>query len=564
MPVPPLSITDFMTDGSLVRLCEVTSRLIERPVELHDADGRVVTLGDDGAWRSVEPAPALAHAGCPDGPSRTGSPLRPSAPPGDSFSSPIVVGSRIIGRISSPQADDAGAFNPERRRVTERFLGLLASTVSEVCQRELEQRERAEELNALYRVSSLLVGAHSVGSILAAGLRSAVEALDADAGVVRMHDEATGELRVRARWQTDVSATPLEEFFDAARDSAALAGEVVSVEDLLAGPARADGGLPAGVSPRGLLAAGLRFQDEPLGVLCLHTRAPRVWTESERVLARSIAQLLAAAAANARLAQAEADGRRVSDQIRLGADVQRRMMPRSAPQVGPLDMDALYEPCFELGGDFYDLFELGGHVGLIVGDVVGKGVAAALLMSAVRATLRAHARDVYDVDEIIARTNQALCRDTMSNEFATVFYGVIDPRTLRMTYCNAGHDAPLVVHRRRDGSAPTMAHMSELSSGGMVLGVDPDQRYHRGIFDLAPGDVLLASTDGLADSMNFEGRKFGAKRVREALLDVLRLDPDASAKRVAQHVHWERRRFTGVQQPTDDTTIVVVRVRDKA
>jgi serine phosphatase RsbU (regulator of sigma subunit) len=108
-----------------------------------------------------------------------------------------------------------------------------------------------------------------------------------------------------------------------------------------------------------------------------------------------------------------------------------------------------------------------------------------------------------------------------------------------------------------------MAHMSELSSGGMVLGVDPDQRYHRGIFDLAPGDVLLAATDGLADSMNFEGRKFGAKRVRQALLDVLRLDPAAPAKRIAQHLHWERRRFTGVQRPTDDTTIVVVRVGEK-
>lgn len=548
MTAPALSITDFITDGSLIRLCEVASRLLDRPVDLLDASGRAVVLGPDGAWRTAEPAHthALAHAGASPG----------VAPGAAGFSSPIVVGSQVVGRIASSPGDDTGG---ERRAVAERFLDLLASTVSEVCQRELDQRERAEELNALYRVSSLLVGAHSVGSILSAGLRSAVEALDADAGVVRMIDDASGEMRVRSRWQADASAPPLEEAFSEERDRTALEGQVVSAEDLSAASPQA-----GAMSPRGLLSVGLLFQNEPLGVLCLHTRSPRVWTERERVLARSIAQLLAAAAANARLAQVEVDGQRTADQLRVAADVQRRMLPRSAPQVGPLDMDALYEPCFELGGDFYDLFELGGHIGVMVGDVVGKGVAAALLMSAVRATLRAHARDVYDVDEIIARTNQALCRDTLSNEFATVFYGVIDPKTLRMTYCNAGHDAPMVVHRPRDGSAPTMAHMSELSSGGMVLGVDPDQRYHRGIFDLAPGDVLLAATDGLADSMNFEGRKFSAKRVRKALLDVLALDPAASARRIAQHIHWERRRFTGVQRPTDDTTIVVVRVRDKA
>ena len=96
-------------------------------------------------------------------------------------------------------------------------------------------------------------------------------------------------------------------------------------------------------------------------------------------------------------------------------------------------------PCFELGGDFYDFIQLGSQLGVAIGDVVGKGIAASLLMASVRAALHAHAEVIYDIDRIIARVNATMVRQTLDNEFVTMFYGVIDPVSRRLTYCKAGH-----------------------------------------------------------------------------------------------------------------------------
>src|SRR5207253_10190817 len=103
-------------------------------------------------------------------------------------------------------------------------------------------------------------------------------------------------------------------------------------------------------------------------------------------------------------------------------------------------------PWLELGGDCYDFMELGGSLGVAIGDVVGKGIAAALLMSAVRSSLRAHVEDIYHIDVVMGKVNAALCRDTLDNEFATLWYGVVDREKMRVTYCSGGHE-PVVVFR---------------------------------------------------------------------------------------------------------------------
>src|SRR6185369_7711707 len=185
---------------------------------------------------------------------------------------------------------------------------------------------------------------------------------------------------------------------------------------------------------------------------------------------------------------------RIQRQVQLAADVQQRMLPRRLPSLPRLDAAARYVPSFELGGDFYDFIELERNLGIAIGDVVGKGIAAALLMSAVRASLRAHVQDIYHIDDVLSRVNAALCRDTLDNEFATLWYGVVDTEKLRFTYCSGGHEPPLVF-RAVKGRPPAAADIDELSIGGMAVGIDPTQRYQRGTYDLHPGDVILAYTD---------------------------------------------------------------------
>ncbi len=541
-----LSITDFITDGSFLKLCELLGELTGAPLSVHDVDGVLLEADAQGRRDDWGQAGALARV-------LTG---QAGAECETRVSTPLIVDDVAIGHIQHPSSGDGSGGDR-----AESAARLLALTVSEACQREIEQRRRVEELQALYRLSSLLVGVGSIESVLEAGVNSAVQLLGVDAGVVALRGDET-ELHIRACMGCgDVlgSATGAVQLGHPIL-TRAFAGGTISLDDLDADERST---VTADLKAQGLAsmaAAGLMFRGEALGALAIYTREERTLTRGEMGLLESIAQQLAAAVASRRLLDVERESQRVAAQLKLAADVQRRMLPDKAPSIPGIDVAARYTPCFSLGGDFYDLFELGGHLGVAVGDVVGKGIPAAMLMAHVRASLRAHANDLYDLDEVISLTNKAVCRDTMINEFATLFYGVIDPRTLRMTYCNAGHEPPLVVTRPVDGSPPTLANISELSTGGMVVGVDPGQRYQCGVFDLQPGDVVLAYTDGLADAMNFDNERFGKPRIRRALLDAVVMEQDVSAKHIAHHVHWEMRRFAGLNIRTDDTTIVAMKV----
>jgi sigma-B regulation protein RsbU (phosphoserine phosphatase) len=236
------------------------------------------------------------------------------------------------------------------------------------------------------------------------------------------------------------------------------------------------------------------------------------------------------------------------------------MLPTVLPGPPGVDIAARSEASTELAGDFYDAFMIEGRVGLLVGDVVGKGVAAALMMSAVRASLRAYAHGSVEVDEVMTLTNEAMCRDTLDNEFATLWYGVLDPATGDLDYASAGHDPPFVVRVPTDRPVDE-TDVRPLGVGGLVLGVDPVQHYAAFRHRLEPGDVLIAYTDGLTDARTFDDEKFGWSRLLHSVIALLRDEPDASAERVLEHVMWDVRRYVGLREQVDDETMLVMRYR---
>jgi len=548
--VPPdgRSITDFLTDGSLLRLCAELSALTGVHAEVRDPRGRAV----------------VAAAG-----SRPYEVVDSSGESGTAF--PLVVGGEVVGSISldpgQPHLSGAG------RESLERALSLLASTAAELCNDEMEMRHRVKELGALYRLSSLLVRAGGPDRALEVALESALDVLELDAGsVVLLREDADGmtsasedDLTLMAsrnlskRWLEDPSALSKDRLFD----RMALRGDMVTVEDL-----REDDRvqIPGLVLAEGVVAfvnAGLVFQGRPIGVIRLYSRRPRSFTEWDKRLLRSIAQQAAVAVQQTRHLRHREEERRIQRQLQLAADVQRRMLPASVPSIPRLDIAARYEPSFELGGDFYDLLDLSGNLGLVVGDVAGKGIAAALLMSAVRASLRAHTETQYNLDEVVGRVNRALCRDMRHGEFATLWYGVVDPARMRLTYSSAGHEPTMVV-RVPEGRAVAATDIVELGVGGMVVGVDPGQTYQRGVFDLTTRDVVVAYTDGVTDARSYSGEKFGRARLIETLVKALGAEPGAAAARVLELVFWELRQFAGLAGRPDDQTMVVVRVRQDA
>lgn len=565
----PIGFSEFITDGSIVRLCDELARMTRVPIWLRDADGRVIVpLAEPGPhgrlWTVLD-----FDAGARRAFELVGREFPPppggNAPRLDVFSTPLRLrakgrhGPILLGQIEMPA--DWGGDDPSVRRAIERALTLLAGTAVELCQDQIELRRKLHELDAMFRLSSLLVRADDPDQILSAALDLALSTLRMDAGSIFAMDPDTGAMVPRASrglspdWVA--RTTPLST--DGQLRSRAMQGEVVAVENIATDPRVGDKAAAAGESVSSLIMTGLLFQGRAGGMIRLYGRAPRHFSPQDHHLLRSIADQAAMALAHARLRSLREQDQRIQRQVRVAADVQRRMLPQKLPQIEPFDLAARYAPSFHLGGDFYDLFARRGELVMAVCDVAGKGVPAALLMSAVRASLRAHTQEVEQLDEVMARLNRGLARDTLESEFATLWLGTADPRTLRLTYCGAGHDPPFIfrcpVHRE-----PTCADVDELAAGGMVLGIDPSQRYQVGSFDLRPRDILLAYTDGLPDASNYEGKKFGKDRIRSAVLELLAVEPDASAARVIEHLVQKVRAFAGLNLH-DDLTMVVLRVR---
>jgi serine phosphatase RsbU (regulator of sigma subunit) len=550
-PHGPMSITDFLTDGSLAGLCAELANLSGATIELQDAAGHAISQvlreGEAPAWtRSAAPSPTIAGEGL----------LRV----------PIDVEGTTIGAI----ALGAGGAVRSRARL-ERTVRLVAQTTAEICKHDLGTRLRMREIDALSRLSALVGRGSDVRKVLDSAIDLALDVLGLDAGSVMLFKELPDgglseneeDLAVAVSRGLSESwlayPTPLSK--DRLFDKLAIAGEVVSSEDVTKDDRVM---IPQRAAEEGLgaaLHAGLIFKKKCLGVVRLYSRGPRVFREAEKKLLAAFAGQVASSLEQSRLLKLEEEERRMQAQLALAGDVQRRMLPRKMPDFPKLEVAARYIPSFELGGDFYDFLDLSGHLGVALGDVVGKGVPAALLMSAVRASLRAFAQDLFDLDEIVRRVNQALCRDTRENEFASLWYGVIDPQHLRLTYCSAGHEPPIVL-RVPKGRRATVSDLTELSVGGMVVGLDAAQRYQRAVFDLKPGDVLLAYTDGVTDAADFGGRRFGKQRLREAVVATFAEKPHASAGDLLERVLWEVRQFAGLSTTRmDDRTLVALRVR---
>jgi sigma-B regulation protein RsbU (phosphoserine phosphatase) len=557
-----LSIHAFLTDGSLSRLCRELSGLTGLVVQLRDEAGRLIVPDDSAepgangvaaAWRVLD----LDESG---------------DPPEGSETIPLEIEGQVIATlVMGPGQTVEGPGNPDATRAgTRAALELLAATGSELCRDVLDLRHRVKELSVLYRLSALLVARTPVDTMLGAALDAALTALELDAGSIVLlpedadgvavsNDEADLVVKASSHLSNEWLHSPMPLSRGRLFDRITLNGEVLVVDDLLEDqrvmqPERCEA---EGI--RSFISAPMIVHERPIGLIRLYSRSLRRFSPTEVRLLRSIGEQAATAVHQARLLVTQKHERRMERQLRLASAVQHRMLPREVPSFPGIDVAARSLPSYELAGDFYDLFEVGGALGVVVGDVVGKGVAAALLMSAVRASLRAHVENVYDLDDVLGRVNRAMCADTLDNEFATLWYGVLDPGTHRLTYTSAGHDPPFVVRRSPDRPA-SHDDVHPLAVGGLVLGIDPAQAYPKFVHDLRPGDVLIALTDGVADARNFENEKFGWNRIVESVLATINEKPDASAGHILEQVFWTVRQFVGLRRQVDDETLVVLRI----
>ncbi|MEO0477432.1 MAG: SpoIIE family protein phosphatase [Planctomycetota bacterium] len=432
------------------------------------------------------------------------------------------------------------------------FMHQIANSIASLCYEQHQNRQRIRELRVLYELSTLLSAQASPQETLDSAANAIARVMAVKAVVIRLlkqGNDGKPELEARAIFGMDLDTADKGKTLvnKSELTRKALTGEMVYIEDMTTDPRSYYPEDSKRASITSMLSTGLMVQDRGVGTIQLFTEQPRKFTMFEENLVRAIAQLLAASVRNAQLEAARQKSKALTRQVELAQGVQQRMLPRRMPAIPGVEVAAAYVPSQGLGGDFYDFIGLDSATGIALGDVVGKGVAASLLMASVRASLRAHAYDLYDLDVILSRVNEALDRDTLDKEFATLWYGTIEHATKRLTYCNAGHEPALLL---RDGE------INPLAVGGMVAGVIAEVEYEKGVVDLEPGDYVLLYSDGVTDAMNVQNQRFGRDRLEYALKESADLSAQAGINALIRRIEDHR----GDCEANDDITIVVVKV----
>ena len=306
-----------------------------------------------------------------------------------------------------------------------------------------------------------------------------------------------------------------------------------------------------GQGQRSEIAVPLLYEDKVIGVLALESSHTDAFNEYHGRLLENIANNLSIAIVNARLYAEHVEGeRRLEREILMARDVQRAMIPDSAPPTKGFDIAARLEPALNLSGDFYDYVSLSEkRLGIMIGDVAGKGIRAAMGMAASRSILRSVARRGPGPARVLRDANLRLHRDLGRQLLLTLVYGVLDIETRTFHYCNAGHNWPLLV--RASGKSRA------LKTGGLLLGVFDKQQYKSETLHLEKGDVLFFYTDGLTEAHTPQPHReeFGEARILDFLLKHRHLRPAAIIDAFINQI----KEFTAGAHQHDDLTLVAIK-----
>jgi sigma-B regulation protein RsbU (phosphoserine phosphatase) len=268
--------------------------------------------------------------------------------------------------------------------------------------------------------------------------------------------------------------------------------------------------LPGRSRLSGVLALGPKRSEEP-------------YSKADRSLLQSVALHTGLAIENSELLHslaAEAAHReRINREMEIAREVQEQMFPQTLPTVPGLDYAGHCRPALGVGGDYYDFFALpvgpdgSRPLGIAIGDVSGKGISAALLMASLRASLRGMTRTSnHDLAAMMREINLLVFEASAFNRYATFFYAQYDPHTSKLSYVNAGHNAPVILRRTIGSSGPSY-EILRLELSGPVIGLLPDAEFEQSALTIQPGDILLAFTDGISESMTVDQEEWGEERM---------------------------------------------------
>lgn len=301
---------------------------------------------------------------------------------------------------------------------------------------------------------------------------------------------------------------------------------------------------------RSILCAPLLIKEKVIGAIYVDNRLQSgIFSEADLELLNAIAASAAIAIENARLYQIAIEKGRMERELEMASRVQSSLIPQVLPQISGWDFAARWIPARQVSGDFYDYFPVeGGQLGMVIGDVVDKGMPASLFMAYSRSIIRASMVSAVHPRDGISTVNRLICADDAYGMFLTLVYAQIDPQSGEITYVNAGHNAPLFF---QSGDAK----LTEITRTGMLVGVEAETSYTQRQLSLMPGDFVLLYTDGITEAIDAQTQPFGEQRLRQ----VVRAYSRGTADQIATGVQGAIEDFTTSMEPFDDITLLVIK-----
>ncbi|NDG74280.1 MAG: serine/threonine protein phosphatase [Synechococcaceae bacterium WB8_1B_136] len=369
-------------------------------------------------------------------------------------------------------------------------------------------------------------------------------------------------------WREQLHATPPAACAELVRQLASLEDrELLEASGEEAVAARLDGLIQRQLADRPLFGTSVVSRSRPRGRLYVFgAKTGFSWSEVHRRHVQLVADLTGVAIENDALVQEARRHERIDRQMSIGAEIQAQLLPDHCPLIEGVELAARCRPAFQVGGDYYDFIPtrpqlLGrrreqGRWALVMGDVMGKGVPAGLLMTLLRGMLRAEVLSGLPPDRILHDLNQLAQEDLAhSHRFVTLFYSDFDPRTRLLRYANAAHNPPLIWRRLRNA-------VDRLDAPGLLIGLQPEAHYGCEQIVLDPGDVLLYYTDGVTEAPGLNGERFDEERLIRALHGACR--SGTGAQGILDQLFARLDRFVGVDRPLeDDASMVVLKVREE-
>lgn len=419
---------------------------------------------------------------------------------------------------------------------------VVSANLEAVLRQEKATPAGTKTVDALIRVGQELAGHRPLDELFPLILNLAIESVGASRGVLLTLEGANLVPRAAAGDNFRISTT--------VRDRVINKRESILVSDISLDLELAQRQSIVAQAVRSVMAVPLQTRENVIGLIYVDaTNALNPFTRDDLNLLTVMANVAAIRIEHARLVEVEQQERVMARELAQAAEIHTTLLPAAPPAVPGWDLAAVNVPCRSVGGDYFDFIQgASGKLLLVVGDVAGKGMPAALMMSSLQAYLRVLGENPEPLAHLVARLNQLVATRCPPNRFITLFAALLDPDTGELRYVNAGHNAALVV--RRDGG------QEWLSEGGVILGPFPRFPYEENRLLLHEGDLLVLYSDGVSEATHAETEEeFGPDR----LAAVFRDSPPGAGAELISRLMESLRQWCGHRGFEDDVTVLAAR-----